>query len=94
MGKKAAHFLYYGMIEQVVCQNYRKLQFFRSHDQYNSKKWTKCANLGTLCLINTKKLKQAGQKQFSFHSQRKRAFSKNDDVIENDDVIKFFTAPK
>ena len=54
----------------------------------------KCANLGTLSLTNTKKLNQAGQKQFSFHSQRKRVFSKNDDVIENDDVIKILTGPK
>ena len=61
---------------------------------YNSKKSTKCPNLGTLCLINTKKFNQAGQKHFSFHSQRNRAFSKNDDVIENDDVMKTVTGPK
>ena len=34
------------------------------------------------------KLSKAGQKHFSFHSQWKVAFSKNDDAIEYDDVIK------
>ena len=40
------------------------------------------------------KLSQAGRKHFLFHSQWKVAFSKNDDVIENHDVINILTRPK
>ena len=59
-------FFIMGYSNRWYAKNTENYRFFWSHDQYNSQKSTKCANLGTLSSINTKNSTKPARNSFHF----------------------------